>query len=456
MDTRMSAPADADRYPTLSDAGRALLRSLSEHPAAPIFRNQSGNRLLPEDLVALADFERDVLHAPIRFSESCGSDAAPDWLKEFLDAVYRDVPHYRALRAPPLNLRDAPVVSRADFARDIAAFVPDSAPLARLINFRTTGTTGHPLLIASQPRVAASYLALHKRALARRGIRLTHGAGQVGVILLGFQKTCFTYVSVTPQMDESALIKLNLHTDDWRDAGDRARYIEAMAPEVIAGDPLSFAEYITLGIRHRPRAALCVAMALSDGFRRTLEAALECPVLDLYSMNEAGPIGVYEPSAAGHVLLQPRMIVEVLDAQGDPVPPGARGELTLTGGFNDCLPLLRYRTGDFGRLADMPAGPAILDLEGRRPVRFRTQRGEWINNIDVSHALKHLPIAQYSVHQTMDGALICTVPPNAANLHTEILEALSPLFGAVTLQTRHPSSDGKPLQYTSDLRDALI
>ena len=87
-------------------------------------------------------------------------------------------------------------------------------------------------------------------------------------------------------------------------------------------------------------------------------------------MNEAGPIGVFEEAGGGHVLLQPRMLVEVLDDQGEPVAPGARGELTLTGGFNFCLPLLRYRTGDFGSLADTPAGPAILGLEGRRPVRF--------------------------------------------------------------------------------------
>ena len=34
----------------------------------------------------------------------------------------------------------------------------------------------------------------------------------------------------------------------------------------------------------------------------------------------------------------------------EPVPAGERGEITLTGGFNFCLPLLRYRTGDFASL----------------------------------------------------------------------------------------------------------
>src|SRR4030095_6178369 len=100
-----------------------------------------------------------------------------------------------------------------DLSRDIAQFVPDSVPIDRLINFRTSGTTGHPLLLASHPVVAANSLAFHKRALRRFGIELRHGRGQVGVVLVAFQRQCFTYVSVTPAMDESGLVKLHLHSD---------------------------------------------------------------------------------------------------------------------------------------------------------------------------------------------------------------------------------------------------
>jgi len=41
----MTEPTDAERYPTLSESGRRLLERLREHPHAPQFRNQSGNRL---------------------------------------------------------------------------------------------------------------------------------------------------------------------------------------------------------------------------------------------------------------------------------------------------------------------------------------------------------------------------------------------------------------------------
>src|SRR6185295_14632713 len=97
--------------------------------------------------------------------------AEPEWLRTFLADAVRDVPAYRGydLRLP---LRDLPTITRGDLAHDIARFVPDSVPLDRLINFRTSGTTGHPLLLASHPVVAANYLAFHKRALRRFGIEL--------------------------------------------------------------------------------------------------------------------------------------------------------------------------------------------------------------------------------------------------------------------------------------------
>jgi phenylacetate-CoA ligase len=240
------APTDAERYPTLSQEGRRLLQRMREHPAAPIFRNQSGNRLLAEEVTQLRAYEQQVMAA--RFEWQPG--VPPPWLAGFLDAVHAQVPYFRA-RGRGMAFEALPTTDRGDLAADIARFVPDPVPLERMMNFRTTGTTGHPLVLPSHPVVAARYLAYHKRALARFGIGLQHGRGQMGVMLLGMQQRCFTYVSVTPTMDESGLAKINLHPNDWRDVDDRARYIDQMQPEVIAGDPISFATLLQLPLSRR-------------------------------------------------------------------------------------------------------------------------------------------------------------------------------------------------------------
>ena len=441
-------PTDEDRYPLLSEPGRRMLDFLREHPQAPTFRNRSGNRLTADDLAQVRRHEAEVLAG----SPDWAPGGHPEWLAAFVAESCRDVPHYRTY-APAGRFEDLPTVTRGDLGRDIAGFVPDSAPLDRMINFQTSGTTGHPLLIASHPRVAAGYLAYHKRALQRFGVTLAAGAGEVGVVLLGLQQICFTYVSVIPAMGEAGLAKINLHPGDWHDPADRRAYLTALAPEVIAGDPISFAELLRVAPALRPKALLCTSMTLLSGLRDKLAAAFACPVLDLYSLNEAGPVAVHDPACGGHVLLQPGMYVEILDPEDRPVPPGQRGEITLTGGFNFCLPLLRYRTGDFASLAWEKGEPCLGGLEGRPVVRFRRPDGAWLNNIDVTHQLRPLPLHRFALHQRADASLAFSVdgPPGAC---AEAMEAVGRLFGAgagIELIPFAAVTSGKTMQYSSAL-----
>ena len=444
---------DAARFPTLTEHGRRLLDFMREHPHAPIYRNESGNRLTAADVERVRAFEREVATAEVGWRPA----GVPEWVDAFVDRCFETTPFYRRYGSRPRDVRDIPTISRADLGRDVAQFVPDDVPIDRLINFQTTGTTGHPLLIASLPSVAASYLGFHKRALRRFGIELAYGRGQVGVVLVGFQKKCFTYVSVTPTMDESGLAKINLHPDDWRHADDRAKYLDALAPEVFSGDPLAFAELAALETRWRPHALLSTSMALRPGSRRALEERFSCPVVDIYSLNETGPVAVFDERAGGHVLLQPRMFVEILDRDGCTLPPGERGEITLTGGFNPCLPLLRYRTGDYAALRFGTAEPVLVDLEGRPPVRFRTMLGEWLNNIDVTHALKRFAFTQFTLNQALHGDLVFRFS-GARGDEEAIRATLLSLFGPAQPLVIESNArfDDKVVQYTSDIAEALV
>jgi phenylacetate-CoA ligase len=199
MDTGMSDDGlDAERFPTLTAHGRRMLDFMRDHPHAPVYRNRSGNRLLAHEVAAQRVYEAEVAAAPVGWEPG----SVPDWVMPFVAETFAAVPHYRALGSAPRRFSDIAPVSRADFAADVAQFVPDHVPLDRMMHFRTTGTTGHPLLIPSHPVVAARYAAFHKRALRRVGIVPAYGRGQVGVVLLGCQRQCFTYVSVSPAMDE--------------------------------------------------------------------------------------------------------------------------------------------------------------------------------------------------------------------------------------------------------------
>ena len=65
----MTEPSDAERYPTLTDDGKRMLQRLREHRHAPMFRNESGNRLTREDVETVRAFEREVSEAVVAASE---------------------------------------------------------------------------------------------------------------------------------------------------------------------------------------------------------------------------------------------------------------------------------------------------------------------------------------------------------------------------------------------------
>jgi phenylacetate-coenzyme A ligase PaaK-like adenylate-forming protein len=392
------------------------------------------------------EFEAELTSSPSGWKQ----DVLPDWLHDFVETCFRDVPFYRRYGARPESFDAIPTIDRADLSRDVVSFVPDTLPVDEIIVYSTSSTTGHPVVLPSHPVVAGCYLSLVKRALSRRGVTLSSKRGQVACVMIGFQQKCFTYASVNPLVDDAGFVKINLHPGDWRHPEDRAKFIDACEPEFISGDPLSFAELARLGVKCRPKALISTSMTLLDALRHALENSFGCPVLDIYSTNESGPIGV--DIEGGHIPVQPKLYIEILDAQRSRCPINTRGEITLTGGFNPYLPLLRYRTGDYASLSFDGDQPLLCGLEGRPPVMFRRMDGKWINNIDVTHALKPFAIPQFTLHQAADGSLLLRMRASYSS-DQQIRNGLFALFGTdqrITIDNKATFSD-KVIQYTTEL-----
>jgi phenylacetate-CoA ligase len=456
----VASPYPHAYHPTISSEGESFLRELIEHRHAPIFRGETGSRLSASDIEAVRS-RSDVILKNIH--DGAPNDAQ-DWLAPFLDRVVTDTPYFRTRyndRIRPLRIDQFATTSRADLSADIAKFVPDTVVAEELIAYETSGTTGHPLMVPSHPRVAGEYLAYHRLAMARKGLTLTSSGSELCVALLGYQDRCFTYASVMPMQNEAGLVKINLHPNDWRDETDRSKYLESWQPEIVSGDPISFAALLDCNPNLRPKALFSTAMTLVPSLRNRLQQHFNCPVFDFYSMNEAGPIAVYDDLLNGHVVLQPHLHIEILgDAHQSQtnvaVETEIAGEITLTGGFNECLPLVRYRTGDRARLVTVDGERVLLDLVGRAPVRFKRGDGTWVNNVDIHHELSGVGLPQFSLHQYADETFLFSYMGSAA-LALDATAKLCAYLDVATVASTQLALDGRKLrQYTTDLPDGMV
>jgi len=438
---------DQQRMPTIDEAGYHRLKYLVDQPSAPKLSNQSGSHLEQHEVDQLSNFHQQE----IRHQGSADIEENP-WLKDFIAECFKQVPFYSNYTKDYQCFTNLPTITRQDLSKDVVQFVPNGLPLKRLITYETSGTTGHPLMIPSHPTVAARYSSFHKKALQWNGINTEEFHSELAIILAGYQEKCFTYASISPYLNNRGLAKLNFHPNDWHQPRDRGTYLDTNKPDLISGDPISLSELAKLEFKHSPAALLSTSMTLFTGQKNMLEDRFNCPVIDLYSLNESGPIGCTAPNKLGFKLLQSKLFVEILDSEDKPVAAGERGEITLTGGFNDYLPLLRYRTGDYGRLVLDNNDWMITDLEGRPPVQFRTDKMHWLNNVDITHLLQPFSIAQFSLHQSEDGSLTMNVVGNIET--TQIHKALNDCFGypVQIIPIAHKGSDHKVIQYTSDLR----
>lgn len=95
-----------------------------------------------------------------------------------------------------------------------------------------------------------------------------------------------------------------------------------------------------------------------------LHSAWGCRVSTHYGLTESGwGLAVDCDVCPGYHYDELDHIVEVIDPEtGGPVPEGQEGEVVLTNISRDCMPLIRYRTGDIATLTRSVCGSHLMTL----------------------------------------------------------------------------------------------
>jgi phenylacetate-CoA ligase len=438
--------SEAERFPRLTREGRRLLYALREHPQSPQWNWPNGEQLDDAGLERVREFAASLANTPFPKAEE-----TPDWLNDFVTSCLEDVPFYRDRSAPGTPFTSIPSCSRADLAAAVWSFVPDSQPLDQLIVFSSSGTTGHPAKMPSHPVTAACGVPLIEHALAPHSVAVPRGTDHVAIASIVDYPGAYTTANVISHLDEAGYIRVNLQPDVWQTAGDRREFIDHWQGSIVIADPLALAALGRLGLGYQPRAIVSSIATLTDAFAADLQKQFDCPVLDLYALTEAGIVAVKTPH--GHAVLPHDLYVEILDELDEPCPPGVRGEVTLSGGRNPFMPLLRYRTGDFASHSRQNGRLILHDLEGREPVLFQAADGGCIHSMQVSRALRKLPLNQFSLRQNGAGELTFTY---RGSIDADaVRRKLFAIFGRdvpLTLsRLAAVPSKGKIIQYHSDI-----
>lgn len=148
------------------------------------------------------------------------------------------------------------------------------------------------------------------------------------------------------------------------------------------------------GIAMRPqKAILTSACTLYPFMREQIERIFGCKVFDRYGSREVGDIACECPEHNGLHVFPWGNYVEVLDDEGQPVPPGIEGNIVVTCMTNYAMPLIRYELGDRGILSAHTtcacgrSGQILEKIVGRNVDAFKTKDGTLIDGEYFTHLL---------------------------------------------------------------------
>jgi phenylacetate-CoA ligase len=151
--------------------------------------------------------------------------------------------------------------------------------------------------------------------------------------------------------------------------------------------------------------------------RETIEAAFDCKLFDFYGLAERVLFATECEAHTGKHIAEEFGVTEVVDREGQPVPPGKPGLLVGTSLHNLATPMLRYRTSDVSRIeiAPCPCGRTlrrISDVTTKAEDIIVTPDGRMISPSILTHPFKPFDqiVMSQLVQERVDTLRVRVVP----------------------------------------------
>ena len=141
--------------------------------------------------------------------------------------------------------------------------------------------------------------------------------------------------------------------------------------------------------------AFVTAERLYDDQRDDIARIFGCRVANGYGGRDAGFIAHECPAGGMHITAED-VLVEIVDADGKPLPAGQSGEIVVTHLASKDFPFIRYRTGDVGVLdtAACTCGrglPMLKEIQGRSTDFVVAADGTVMHGLALVYVVRDLP-----------------------------------------------------------------
>lgn len=300
-------------------------------------------------------------------------------LRHVVARAYRRVPYYRSLfekaGIAPRDIRGLsdlarlPMTSKKDLKNAApASCLSDDARPARLQAFRTTGSTGVPLVLKRSGIEDFLFHLFRMRAIRYYGLRSRDRVVRV--------RSGYGYVPPSWRLARA----LGFYRQSTVDTGDspqkNAADLLALRPDVLTGYNSCLARIARiivsdLGTTLPLRFAVGGADMLTPLLRRQIRDAFGAQIYDTYECQEVGFIGWECRKTGLYHVCDDNLIIEVLK-DGVPAGEGEQGEVVVTSLHLRAMPFIRYRLEDIVTVGP-PACPCGLPYSTLRIIEAKKQ-----------------------------------------------------------------------------------
>lgn len=312
---------------------------------------------------------RQAAHIPGTFNSSLLADALSIYTHHLSNPFYLQLLHKHGgeIQQNIYSYADwlkIPIIGKADMQRDLKEILVGQDPKQLRIH-NTSGSTGNPFFFAKDKFCHAMNWAMIDDRLT--GLNINYGAdlqGRFYGIPLGkikYQKERlkdwisgryrFPVFDLSDQKMEEILTTFQRKPFVYTNG-----YASSLA---------YFAKFlIRKGIVLRDvcptlRLTITTSEVCDDIDRATMEKGFGVPVANEYGAAELDWLAMHD-SEGNWLINNETLLVEIIDDEGIPCPPGVEGRVIVTSLFNKAMPFIRYDVGDRAVLANGNKGPYQL------------------------------------------------------------------------------------------------